>query len=562
MDNLTHSLAGVAVAEVVFHRLDVGVKKPSRHLRRTLWLASLLANNFPDLDIAYSTISGPAIGYLLHHRGHTHTLLGALPLSGLAFLITYLWRRAKGGRLSASEWRWVGAVALMGGVLHIAMDSLNSYGVHPFWPLDNRWYYGDSIFIIEPWLWACLLPAFLELHSARTWDWFFRTLWGLTFLVVWRASWIPPSLCVALNFVSLLLFLFYQRISWRKRVLFSIGNVLVVVGFFLFLSRSIRAEYLAEIQTARDRVADVILSPFPANPFCWSLIGVGEQGDDYLVREAVWAPFPDFFPESKCPTFRQERGTAPLEKVEGSSTKVRWIGAYRFSRKKMAAFADQFCTFRAALKFYRAPFVVEEGEGIIVGDLRFDSSGRRSFAEVHLKLPDPCPPLFRRGIPRRCILISDWVFSTKGAMRFLSFCLLALVTLPTMCLCEANYSIGERKYDTRGNPPAGQGDLGFFILNEANPMNSDKHAIIGRCVIASDAGPGFDVPCQNIEISLKSDKETEPHRVSVVGGKFHVPVEGDVEYKLSILSKGFVDTIGPAGPFKRGDVILLRLKKK
>jgi hypothetical protein len=29
--------------------------------------------------------------------------------------------------------------------------------VHPFWPLDNRWYYGDLIFILEPWIWVAIL---------------------------------------------------------------------------------------------------------------------------------------------------------------------------------------------------------------------------------------------------------------------------------------------------------------------------------------------------------------------------------------------------------------------
>src|SRR5438067_5678669 len=33
------------------------------------------------------------------------------------------------------------------------MDSLNVYGVHPFWPFDANWYYGDLVFIVEPVFW-------------------------------------------------------------------------------------------------------------------------------------------------------------------------------------------------------------------------------------------------------------------------------------------------------------------------------------------------------------------------------------------------------------------------
>ena len=39
---------------------------------------------------------------------------------------------------------------------HIVADAWNSYGVHPFWPFDNHWYYGDAINIYEPWLWVIL----------------------------------------------------------------------------------------------------------------------------------------------------------------------------------------------------------------------------------------------------------------------------------------------------------------------------------------------------------------------------------------------------------------------
>ncbi len=34
-------------------------------------------------------------------------------------------------------------MAVVGVLLHLGMDALNSYGVHPYWPLNNRWMYGD-----------------------------------------------------------------------------------------------------------------------------------------------------------------------------------------------------------------------------------------------------------------------------------------------------------------------------------------------------------------------------------------------------------------------------------
>ena len=52
---------------------------------------------------------------------------------------------------------------------HLVLDSWNSYGVHPFYPFDMRWYYGDAMFIVEPWLWLFLgVAAMANTRSRRT----------------------------------------------------------------------------------------------------------------------------------------------------------------------------------------------------------------------------------------------------------------------------------------------------------------------------------------------------------------------------------------------------------
>ena len=38
-----------------------------------------LAGNFPDLDLVLTPLLPAPLGYLLHHRGHTHTVLYAFP---------------------------------------------------------------------------------------------------------------------------------------------------------------------------------------------------------------------------------------------------------------------------------------------------------------------------------------------------------------------------------------------------------------------------------------------------------------------------------------------------
>lgn len=80
MDNLSHSVVGLAAGELT-HRL--------------LLLACWLSSNFPGFDLLFTHLPLSPLGYLLHHRGHTHTLLHALPQALLIWgLISALWPAA------------------------------------------------------------------------------------------------------------------------------------------------------------------------------------------------------------------------------------------------------------------------------------------------------------------------------------------------------------------------------------------------------------------------------------------------------------------------------------
>jgi membrane-bound metal-dependent hydrolase YbcI (DUF457 family) len=148
VDNITHSLVGIALADLAMGRRATKAQRP------LLVGAGIIAANLPDLDFAYSRITPPPIGYLLHHRGHTHTVVGLVVLTlilGLAYRFLPSVRKMRpSGQLRF--WLLI-AIALAS---HLLLDSFNSYGVHPFYPFDNTWYFGDSLFILEPSLWLIL----------------------------------------------------------------------------------------------------------------------------------------------------------------------------------------------------------------------------------------------------------------------------------------------------------------------------------------------------------------------------------------------------------------------
>ena len=47
-------------------------------------------------------------------------------------------------------------LSYLGVLSHVALDWLNTYGVRLLMPFDGRWFYGDTLFIIDPWLWLTL----------------------------------------------------------------------------------------------------------------------------------------------------------------------------------------------------------------------------------------------------------------------------------------------------------------------------------------------------------------------------------------------------------------------
>ncbi len=137
MDNLTHTLTGVALART---GLDQRVKGG------TLTLA--LASNLPDLDIV-SALGGTA-SYLEHHRGLSHSFFASPFLAGgLALLLS------RGSRRFAPTF----LLAWFGVVVHIVSDLWTSYGTRALLPFDGTWYAWDWIFIVDPALLVLLLLA-------------------------------------------------------------------------------------------------------------------------------------------------------------------------------------------------------------------------------------------------------------------------------------------------------------------------------------------------------------------------------------------------------------------
>lgn len=160
MDNLTHSLVGAILGQTGLKR-KTGLAMP----------ALILAANLPDID-AGCTVYG--IESLAMRRGITHgpIALFVLPLLLWGLLIAVdRWQVRRGTRPATRmpvRKGWLLALCYIGCLSHPAFDWLNNYGIRLLEPFSHRWFYGDTLFIIDLWIWLTLgLSIWLSLRSER-----------------------------------------------------------------------------------------------------------------------------------------------------------------------------------------------------------------------------------------------------------------------------------------------------------------------------------------------------------------------------------------------------------
>ncbi len=274
MDNLTHSLVGLAAAKAGLERLSPGAT-----------VACVLAANAPDLDIL--AVLGGKWFYLHHHRGITHSFVGTLALALLIpclfYAVDLLVARI---RKRPPRVRFTGLLiaSLIASATHPLMDWTNNYGVRPFLPWSGEWYYGDLVFIIDPWLWLTVGGAAFLLTSKRTWQTVFWTVLALVltglFLFVRLENWglLHPNLFRALWIAGILglLGIRLTRIlqPWGSRVaLVALALMVVYWGALAIAHRSAlsQAQTIAQKLSAErgETLGRVAAMPVLADPFRW-----------------------------------------------------------------------------------------------------------------------------------------------------------------------------------------------------------------------------------------------------------------------------------------------------
>jgi inner membrane protein len=251
VDNVCHTLAGAALAESGLAR------------RTSLGYATLLIGaNLPDLDV-FAFLGGP-LADLEWRRGWSHGVvaLAVLPFVLTAVMLTFdratqaMRRAVIPSEVRAGQLLLLAFVAIAS---HPVLDTLNTYGVRWLIPWSGDWSYGDTLFIVDPWVWIALAAGVWASRKRR------------------RAR--------ERNVVP--------EVPARRALLFTTAYIAIMVA----ANVASRRVAVREIQAvSAGPVRSLMTGPVPANPFARQV--VAEQDDAYRVASFSWLTRPRIDPAS------------------------------------------------------------------------------------------------------------------------------------------------------------------------------------------------------------------------------------------------------------------------
>jgi len=144
LDNFTHSLVGALLGRMGLKRLSPRAMP-----------AMVLAANLPDIDSFVARWLGTTARTF--HRGFTHGIGGVLVMPFLAVGVIALWDRLRPGKEGPVRFGGLLLACFLAVLSHPLLDLMNTYGVRLLEPFSHRWFYGDTLFIMDPWIWITLI---------------------------------------------------------------------------------------------------------------------------------------------------------------------------------------------------------------------------------------------------------------------------------------------------------------------------------------------------------------------------------------------------------------------
>jgi inner membrane protein len=268
MDPLTHTLAGANLAAT---RLG--------GTTRFAAAALVIGANLPDIDsILYFTgHQDAAFGF---RRGWTHGVLALLVLPFLLTAVLLLVDRLRPNPDKPANARMLLLLSALALLTHPVLDWLNTYGMRWLMPFRGTWFYGDSVYIMDPWLWLILGAGWLVGKRPTP---LLIGLWAFfTGAIVWVVSRRSTEYLAVVALVAVVLLL---ALLWRTQKHLA-GAALVLATLYIGGRLTIHALTVRAVQREIPEAVRLMAGPHPIDPRRWNVIA--QTPTEYRFGDYVW----------------------------------------------------------------------------------------------------------------------------------------------------------------------------------------------------------------------------------------------------------------------------------
>jgi inner membrane protein len=221
---------------------------------------------------------------------------------------------------------------------------------------------------------------------------------------------VPRSMAATLTLLSLTLGWFGERLNAERRVMLACSAFAVIAALLIAGSASAKKHVKASLQAnfPRAQTHELVLTPMPANPVCWSVLAVQTESLRYVVRSATSSVLPFWFSSSECVFGTERRGTAHSQLIAvAAEPKLRYLREFSVPLNQISELLNAHCRAAAFMRFSRVPFLTEYPSiGRVMLDLRYDRTEALEFAEFSLADRN-CPKWIPPWLPPRSELLNQ-----------------------------------------------------------------------------------------------------------------------------------------------------------
>jgi inner membrane protein len=171
---------------------------------------------------------------------------------------------------------WLFGLGYLAILTHPALDWLNTYGMRWLMPFDGTWFYGDAVYIMDPWLWlllggGCLLgrrPTRRLLVS-------FALLAAPLILMLWLRA--PTNLPLVGFFMALLLAALLiepgaLRLPPARAAALGLMLAAVFIVVMVRMQRLTESHVRGSLAARGVAVEALMVGPLPARPWAWEFV--------------------------------------------------------------------------------------------------------------------------------------------------------------------------------------------------------------------------------------------------------------------------------------------------